>query len=68
MMKDIEKVLKSKSYVDSCFFVSEEYHDLIDIFERQNADELLSYQEKYDIKIKLKSEKNLNFDFLYSMS
>ena len=34
MMKDIEKAFESKSYTDSCFFVSEEYHDLIDVFER----------------------------------
>ena len=67
MMKDIEKALKSKSYTDSWSFVSEEYHDLIDIFERQNADKLLSYQEEYDIEINLKSEKTLNFEFLYSI-
>ena len=42
-MKNIEKTLKSKSYADSYFFVSEEYHDLIDIFERQKADELISH-------------------------
>ena len=34
IMKDIEKALKSKSYTDSQSFVSEKYHDLIDIFER----------------------------------
>ena len=33
-MKDIEKALKSKSYADSWLFVSEEYHDLIDVFEK----------------------------------
>ena len=33
-MKDIKKTLKSKSYADSHFFISEKYHDLIDIFER----------------------------------
>ena len=43
MMKDIKKTLESKSYADSCFFVSEEYHDLIDVFERQKADELVSH-------------------------
>ena len=66
-MKDIEKTLESKSYADLQSFVSEKYHNLIDIFEKQNTDELLSHQEKYDIRIKLKSEKNLNFDFLYNM-
>ena len=68
MMKDIEKALKSKSYTDSQLFVSEEYHDLINVFERQHINELLSHQKKYDIEIELKSEKNSNFRFLYSMS
>jgi hypothetical protein len=43
IIKDIEKTLKSKSYADSHFFVSEKYHNLIDVFERQKADELISY-------------------------
>ena len=43
MMKNIEKTFKSKSYADSYFFVSEEYHDLIDVFEKQKADELISH-------------------------
>ena len=42
-MKDIEKTFKSKSYADSHFFVSEKYHDLIDVFKRQKADELTSH-------------------------
>ena len=42
-MKNIEKTFESKSYVDSYFFVSEEYHDLINVFERQKADKLISY-------------------------
>ncbi len=67
IMKNIEKALKSKLYADSWLFVSEEYHDLIDVFEKQYADELLSYQKEYDIEIKLKLEKILNFRSLYSM-
>src|SRR5947207_8308688 len=59
MMKDIEKTLKSKSYADSCLFVSEEYHDLIDVFERQKADELVPHQKEYNIEIDLESEKIL---------
>ncbi len=43
MIKDIEKTFKSKSYADSHLFVSEEYHDLIDVFERQKADKLISH-------------------------
>src|SRR5436190_18959183 len=68
MMKDIEKTLKLKSYTDSQSFVSEEYHNLIDVFERQNADELLSHQKEYNIRIDLKLEKTSNFEFLYNMS
>ena len=68
IMKNIEKILELKFYADLWSFVSEEYHDLIDVFERQYADELLSHQKEYDIKIELKLEKNLNFRSLYSMS
>ena len=68
MMKNIEKILESKLYTDSYFFVSEKYHDLIDVFERQKADELISHQKKYDIEIDLKLEKILSFEFLYNMS
>ncbi len=68
IMKDIEKALKSKLYVDSQSFVLEEYHDLIDVFERQNADKLPPHQEEYNIEIDLKSKKTSNFRSLYSMS
>ena len=67
MMKNIEKALKLKLYADSHFFVSKEYHDLIDVFERQKADELASHQKEYDIRIDLKSEKTLSFESLYDM-
>ena len=67
MMKNIEKALKSKSYTNSQSFVSEEYHNLIDVFERQHINKLSSHQKKYDIEIELKSEKNSNFKFLYNM-
>ena len=67
-MKNIEKALKSKLYADSQLFVSEEYHDLIDVFEKQHINKLLSHQKKYDIEIELKSRKNLNFRSLYSIS
>ena len=43
MMKNIEKTFESKLYTDSCFFVSEKYHDLIDVFKKQKADELISH-------------------------
>ena len=43
IMKNIEKAFKSKSYTNSQSFVFEKYHDLIDIFERQNINKLLSH-------------------------
>ena len=67
-MKDIEKVLNLKSYVDSQSFISEEYYDLIDVFEKKEADKLTSHWEKYDIEIDLKSDKMSKFESLYSMS
>ena len=67
-MKDIEKTLKSKSYADSHFFVFKEYHDLINVFEKQKADKLTSHQKEYDIRIDLKSEKILSFKSLYDIS
>ena len=67
-MKDIEKTFKLKSYADSCFFVFEEYHNLIDVFKRQKTNELTSHQKEYNIRIDLKLEKILSFESLYSMS
>ena len=67
IIKNIEKVFELKSYVNSWLIVSEKYHNLINIFERQNADELSSHWKKYDIKIDLKLKKILNFEFLYNM-
>ena len=67
-MKDIEKTLNSKSYVDSQSLVSEEYHDLIDIFKKKNADKLTLHCEEYDLKIELESEKMSSFRSLYEMS
>ena len=43
MMKNIEKIFELKSYADSCFFVFEEYYNLIDVFERQKTDKLISH-------------------------
>ena len=67
-MKNIEKVLNLKSYVDSQLFISEKYHDLINMFEKKKADKFTSYQEEYNIKINLKSDKMSNFESLYNMS
>ena len=67
-MKDIEKALNLKSYVDSQLLISEEYHDLIDIFKKKNADKLASHHEEYDLKIELESGKMPSFRPLYEMS
>ena len=47
IMKDIEKVLNLKSYVDSWLFVSEKYYDLINMFEKKETDKLASYHYYY---------------------
>ncbi len=39
-IKNIKKTFKSKFYIDSRFFVLEEYHDLIDIFKKKFANKL----------------------------
>ena len=67
-MKNIEKILNLKSYVDLKLFISEKYHNLINVFEKKKADKLTSHQKKYDIEIDLKSDKMSNFESLYSMS
>ena len=67
-MKDIEKALELKSYTNSQPIVSEEYHDLINVFKRQNTNKLPPHQERYNIEIDLESGKTPNFGPLYSMS
>ena len=67
IMKDIEKALEPKQYIDSWSHVSKEYHNLLDMFEKKNADKLSLYKD-YNIKIELKLEKMPNFELLYSMS
>ena len=66
-MINIEKILESRKYINSWLLISEEYHDLLDMFEKKNTDKLSSYRERYNIRIKLKSEKTSNFDFLYNI-
>src|SRR5438552_5141324 len=65
IMKDIEKALKSKTYVDPQLFVPEELHDIIDTFEKQHADKLAPHCKNHDFKIELKSEKTPSFESLY---
>src|SRR5438046_8983802 len=68
IMKDIEKALKSKTYVDPQFFIFEELHDIINTFEKQHADKLVLHCKNHDFKIELKSEKTPSFEPLYEMS
>ena len=68
IMKVIEKALKSKTYVDPQFFISEELHNIINTFEKQHADKLAPHHKNHDFKIELKSEKTSLFEFLYEMS
>ena len=67
IMKDIKKTLELREYIDSWLLISEEYHNLLDMFKKKNADKLLSHKKRYDIRIKLESEKTSNFNLLYSM-
>ena len=68
IMKNIEKALKSKTYVDSQFFISEKLHDIINTFEKQHADKLVLHHKNHNFKIELKSEKTSLFELLYEMS
>src|SRR5437762_9540657 len=68
IMKDIKKALKSKTYVDSQLFISEELHDIINTFEKQHVNKLVSHCENHDFKIELKSEKTSSFESLYEIS
>ena len=61
IIKNIKKIFKLKSYINSQLIVFEEYHDLIDVFKKQNADKLFSHQKKYNIEINLKLKKNSEF-------
>jgi transposase InsO family protein len=67
-IEDIEKALNPKPYVDPRPFVPEEYHDLIDVFEKKEADKLAPHREGYDIGIDLEPGKMPKFGPLYSMS
>ena len=67
IMKNIKKTFESRKYINSWLLISEKYYNLLDMFEKKNADKLSLYRERYDIRIKLESEKTSNFDFLYNI-
>src|SRR6266480_3901976 len=68
IMKDIEKALKSKTYVDSQLFIPEELHDIINTFEKQHVNKLAPHCENHDFKIELEPGKTPSFEPLYEMS
>ncbi len=67
-IKDIKKILKSKSYIDSRSFVPEKYHDLIDIFKKKFTNKLPPHRDKYNFKIKLEFNRTPKFNPLYNIS
>ena len=67
IIKDIKKTLKLRKYINSWLLIFEKYYDLLDMFKKKNADKLSSYKKRYNIRIKLKSEKTLNFNLLYNI-
>jgi hypothetical protein len=66
-MKDIKKALKLKQYINPWPFVPEEYHNIINKFEKRFIDQLPPYWDKYDFKIELKPSMTLKFSLLYSI-
>jgi hypothetical protein len=67
-MEDIKKALKLKQYINPRPFVPEEYHNIINEFEKRFADQLPPHQDKHDFKIELKPSMTLKFGPLYGIS
>ncbi len=70
-MKDLDIQLKKaiKKLTDSRLIISVEYHDFLDVFFKEKADELLSHR-KYDHRIELKEGNKSRHEYasLYNMS
>ena len=64
---DIDKALAPKVHTDPATKVPAEYHDLLDVFSKENSDRLPE-RRLYDHKIKLEEGKQYRFSPLYSMS
>ena len=64
---DIDKALVEKKHTDPLTKVPLEYHDLIDVFSRENSDKL-PVRRSYDHKIELIPGKQHGFGPLYGMS
>jgi len=63
---NINKALAKKKHTNPLTKVSSKYHDLIDVFSRENSDKL-PVRRLYDHKIKLVPSKQHRFSLLYSM-
>ena len=61
-MKDIEKALKLKKYINPQLIIPKEYHNLLNIFKKQNINQLLLHQKEYNIEIELEFKKISNFN------
>jgi hypothetical protein len=66
-ISDIDKALTPKAHTDPKTKVPLEYHDLIHVFSRSEADKL-PIRRSYDHQIKLESGKQPGFGPLYGMS
>ena len=64
---NIEKTLAPKKYTNLATKVPAEYHGNLKAFSQTKVDKLPEYQS-YNLKIKLKSRKQLPFSSLYRMS
>jgi hypothetical protein len=67
-MEDIKKALEPKQYIDPRPLIPEEYHDLIDEFEKRFADQLPPHRDEHDFKIELEPGMTPKFGPLYGMS
>jgi len=67
-IKNVEKTLKPKLYINSRSLVPEEYHDLIDIFKKRFINKLPPYRDKYNFKIKFEPDEISKFNSLYNIS
>ena len=66
-MRDIEKALEEKPYVDPATILPSDYHEYLDVFSRQDS-KLLPVHRPYDHKIQLEEGKSPSFGPLYGMS
>jgi hypothetical protein len=66
-MEDIKKALKLKQYINPQPLVPEEYHNIINKFEKRFIDQLPPYRDKYNFKIELEPSMTPKFSLLYSI-